>query len=249
MPDSQQETKLIANIPFLFYDVIGRTFPGGFLLIGLFLTFHRLLPLYCFDLDLKGIKNSESSVGFAALVMGLAVLMFAFVSTFLGFVIAALSNLLIEKLIWSHCSPFNLKGLSEFLGLENIAILKTQFLNQFGSEPKDDSLNQSSFLCAYYSWKINPNLGAMQGRWDSDLLAAQSFVLVSAILILASITVGCILGFDLPLIAWLIALGITLWGSCHAFNYHRKKRVYGRFGLFLTLSDHQQDKIEAKPER
>jgi hypothetical protein len=97
--------------------------------------------------------------------------------------LAALSNVLTEKMIWRRCSPFDLKGLSEFLGIENIAFLKNQFLIQFGSEPKDGSLNESSFFCAQYCWKINPSLGAMQGRWDSDLLAAQSFVLVSVVVI------------------------------------------------------------------
>jgi hypothetical protein len=130
-----------------------------------------------------------------------------------------------------------LDGLSKFLGIESIEFLKSQFQIQFGSEPKDDSLNQSSFLCAYYGWKVSPTLGAMQGRWDSDLLAAQSFVLVSLILILVSTAEGLILSFDLFLKVWLVVLVFILWGSCLAFSYHRKKRVYGRFGLFLALSN------------
>lgn len=242
MPESERQDTVAPNIPFLFYDVIGRMFPGGFLIIGAFLSSLRLLPLCCFDYCLKVIKGSETSVGFATLIIGLAVLIFAVTSSFLGFILAALSNVVVEKMIWRRCSPFDLKGLSKFLGIENIAFLKTQFQLQFGSEPKDGSLNESSFLCAYYGWKINPNLGTMQGRWDSDLLAAQSFVLVSAALFASTVFEGIIVGFDLFLLVWLIILAIILCGSCLAFNYHRKKRVYGRFGLFLALSSHAHDK-------
>jgi hypothetical protein len=119
-----------------------------------------------------------------------------------------------------------------------------QFLIQFGSELTDGSLNESSFLCAYYGWKINPNLGAMQGRWDSDLLVAHSFVLVSVALLAMGVVEGCIASFDLFLKVWLIVLVVILCGSFLAFKYHRKKRVYGRFGLFLTLTSHPYDKVE-----
>lgn len=247
MPESERQT-VVANIPFLFYDVIGRMFPGGFLIIGGFLSSLHFLPFYCFDSWLKTSKVSEISVGFATLVIGLSVLIFAVSSSFLGFVLGALSNILVEKMIWRRCSPFDLKGLGKFLGIDNLGFVKTQFQLQFGSEPQDGSLNESSFLCAYYGWKVNTNVGAMQARWDSDLLAAQSFVLVSVILIAMAVIEGVVAGFDLFLIVWLIVLTIILSGSCLAFNYHRKKRVYGRFGLFLALSSHAHDREAAGPQ-
>jgi hypothetical protein len=237
MPEPEQQTTGIANIPFLFYDVIGRMFPGGFLILGTILSAHRFLPLYYFDCILKQTKASEVSLGVATLVTGLAVVLFAATSTFFGFVLAALSNGLVEKQIWRRFAPLTLVGLKDFLGVDNIEFLKSQFQIQFGSEPQDGSLNESSFLCAYYGWKISPTLGAMQGRWDSDLLAAQSFVLVSLMLILLVVAELLILGCDFFLIVWLAVLGFILCGSCLAFSYHRKKRVYGRFGLFLALSN------------
>jgi hypothetical protein len=246
MSDSEQDSKVVANIPFLFYDVIGRMFPGGFLILGAALSSYRFLPLYCFDPYLKGLKVSETSVGFATLIIGLAVLMFAAISTFLGFILAALSNVLVEKILWGK-RPFNLDGMSKFLGIENLETLKKRFLVQFGSEPKNGSLNESSFLCAYYGWRVNPGLGAMQGRWDSDLLAAQSFVLVSMLLSLMTIAEGWIVGFNLFIIVWLTTLVFIGLGSCLAFNYHRKKRVYGRFALYLAVSSPPLDKVEAKP--
>ncbi len=248
MPESEQESKLVANIPFLFYDVIGRMFPGGFLIVGAALSSLHLLPWYCVDSFLKLTEVSETSAGLATLVVGLVVLIFAVGSTFFGLILGPLSHLLVER-TWRRFSPLNLAGLSGFLGIENTDFVKKQFLSQFGSEPKDGSLNQSSFLCAYYGWRINPTLGAMQGRWDSDLLAVQSFVLVSTVLIAMSAAEGIIVGFDLFLIVWLIVLGVIWSGSCLAFNYDRKKRVYGRFGLFLALRSHPRDGVEATPAR
>jgi hypothetical protein len=99
MPEPDQPSTMTANIPFLFYDLIGRTFPGGFLVVGLFLSVLRFLPFYCFDPFLKSSKLPEGSVGFATLVVGLAVLMFVVTSSFLGFILAALSNVLVEKMI------------------------------------------------------------------------------------------------------------------------------------------------------
>src|SRR5947208_2680621 len=98
MPESDQGSKVVANIPFFFYDVIGRMFPGGFLILGACLSSRRFLPLYCFDSLLNASKLPEISLGFATLAFGLAVFLFAVSSSFLGFILAALSNVLVEKM-------------------------------------------------------------------------------------------------------------------------------------------------------
>src|SRR5438477_12952220 len=109
MPDSGGESNnVVANIPFLFYDVIGRMFPGGFLIIGGMLSWCHFLPLHDFAPHMQGAKLSETSVGLATLTIGLAVLMFTATSTFLGFILAPLSNVLVEKMIWKKCSPLSL---------------------------------------------------------------------------------------------------------------------------------------------
>jgi hypothetical protein len=243
MPESENEPRVLANIPFLFYDVIGRTFPGGFFLLGSVLSLWRLRPIRdAFACLLTGARVSELSAGAATVVIGTSLLVFAIISTFLGFfVLSPLSNLLVEKL-WNLCRPLTLKGMSEFLGTDNLKFLQTQFKIQFGSEPSDESLNRSSFLCAYFIWKVNPGLGVMEGRYDADLLAAQSTVLASLVLFVGTLIERCRLGPDPFLKLWLVVLGAILVGSFLAFEYHRKKRVYGRFGMFLALSNspHEQ---------
>ncbi len=238
MAESENEPKVLANIPFLFYDVIGRTFPGGFLLLGSVLSLWHVLPIGdAFVRFLAMARVSELSTGAATVVIGTSLLIFAIISTFIGFfVLSPLSNLLVEKL-WGLCAPLRLEGMSKFLGTENLQFLQTQFKIQFGFEPSDESLNRSSFLCAYFIWKVNPGLGVMQGRYDADLLAAQSTVLASLVLFVGTLIERFRLGPDPFLTLWLVALGATLVGSFLAFEYQRKKRVYGRFGMFLALSN------------
>jgi len=244
MSESENEPKVLANIPFLFYDVIGRTFPGGFLLLGSVLSLWYVLPIWdSFVCFLAVARVSELSTGAATVVIGTSLLVFAIISTFLGFfVLSPLSNLLVEKL-WSRCAPLTLEGMGEFLGTDNLPFLLTQFKIQFGSEPSDESLNRSSFLCAYFIWKVNPSLGVMQGRYDADLLAAQSTVLASLILFVGTLIERFRLGPDQFLTLWLAVLGTTVVGSFLAFEYQRKKRVYGRFGMFLALSNSPHEEL------
>jgi len=240
MADSGQEIKVAADIPFLFYDVIGRMFPGGFLIVGGVISWWHFMPIYCFQPSLTGPKGADVSVGLATLAVGVTILVFGLSTCFIGFILAAISYLSVERL-WRKCRPYTLQGLSEFLGIENTDTVKTRFRAQFGSEPKEGALNESSFLCAYFGWKIDPTLGAMQGRWDSDLLAAQSFVLVSVMLIAMTLIEAVIVCFDIFIYGWLIFLSFVLFGSWLNFKYHRKKRVYGRFGLFLALTESSMD--------
>ncbi len=233
MAEGLQESKVVANIPFLFYDVIGRMFPGSMLLIGGCISCWDFLPSYPGNWS-DGLRFAKDATGLVAVAAGLGVLLFGAVASFLGFTLAALSNVAVEK-IWRIKHGYTFEGLEKFLGVESIDSLKERFRKQFGSYPKDKALNESSFLCAYFGWKVDPTLGAMQGRWDADLLAAQSFVLVSLILLLMTGTEIHISGCDLFKIVWTVFLAVTLLGSFLNFRYHREKRVYGRFALFLAL--------------
>jgi hypothetical protein len=211
----------------------------------MFLLSIRFLPWDAIASFWKEIRGSEASLAFVTVVFGSAVLLFTLVSTFLGFVLAALSYDLVERL-WELRSLINFDGLVKFIGLEDADRLKQQFKIQFGYAPKDDSPNRASFLCAYYIWRMDPNLGAMQGRLDSDNLAARNSALVSFALLVMSILEGLYFGFDLFIWICTILLPVILSGSALAFHYHRKKRVYGRFEMFVAVSGSTgRDKTEA----
>jgi hypothetical protein len=232
-PDSESKPKL--HIPFFFYDVIGRMMPGAYLMFGVILCccpFFHWRQIVCFLEDSHALSMSG---GLAAVLIGSGLLLFGFVSSFFGFLLAALSNVVVEKCFW-RWSPLNYPGLVEFLGIESASSLDKRFKRQFGSEPTKNSLNQSSFLCAYYIWQTATTLGEMQGRYDSDLLASQSFVFVSVALIVAVFIEAIWVSFSAYFIVFLIALATICVASSLSFDYHRKKRVYGRFGLFLAIT-------------
>jgi hypothetical protein len=149
------------------------------------------------------------------------------------------SNVVVEQWLWSWCK-LDILGLTDFIG-GCIDFLKNQFQIQFGSEITDKSLNRSSFLCSYYVWRSDPNLGTMAARADAELLAAQSFVFVSLALLLAVATKSFVFGCTLYRTIWLAFLFVVLVGSSLTFHYQRQKRVYGRFALFLAVSNHPRD--------
>lgn len=238
----ETEGKIVVNIPFLFWDVIGRVFPGGFLILGAAISWSHFLPTYCFGNPSQLLTVTHISPALATLVVGVITLAFGITASFLGFILGALSNQVIEKWIWKSCSPLTTIGLANSLGINGIDELKARFRAQFGSDLKEESLNESSFLCAYFGWRVNPTLGAMQGRWDADLLASQSFVLVTAMLLSMVALEWIIVGYDLFILLWTLLLIVIGIGSCLNFNYHRKKRVYGRFALFLALTNNEHRK-------
>jgi hypothetical protein len=243
--DSDSESKLNPHIPFLFYDVIGRMMPGAYLLFGAMLCW---FPFICWGQFVAFFMEThflQMSGALAAVAIGAGLLLFGFVSSFVGFLLAALSHVVVEKGL-CHWSPLSETGLEEFLGIRSIKFLNERFEDQFGSEPTSGSLNRSSFLCAYYIWRTNATLGGMQGRFDSDLLASQSFVLVSLALIAAVSVEIHLFGLRTYFIVWLCVLLVILLASGLSFVYHRKKRVYGRFGLFLAISDPQSGKEPGK---
>jgi hypothetical protein len=233
-PDADSTGK--PDIPFLFYDVIGRMMPGAYLIFGAFLCWVPFISWQQFVSCIKEVQALGMTGGVAVTVVGTGLLLFGFVSAFFGFLLAALSKAVVDIGIW-HWSRLDYPGMEKFLGSETAHSLNTRFKKIFGSEPTKTSLNRSSFLCAYYIWRTNVNLGQMQGRHDSDLLAAQSFVLVTIALILAVAYEMWVFGPSRYFRWWLAALIVIGLGSVLSFNYHRKKRVYGRFELFLALSD------------
>jgi hypothetical protein len=60
-------------------------------------------------------------------------------------------------------------------------------------------------------------------------------------LLLASVIKCLVLGWTLNRAIWLAAILALLLSSSLTFHYHRRKRVYGRFALFLAVSSHPQD--------
>lgn len=246
MAESYPESNSKPHIPYLFYDVIGRMMPGAYLITGAILCW---LPFFHWEKVasfLKDIGAMGMSGGLAAALVATGLLFLAFVSSFLGFLLGSLSNVIVEQGLW-HWAPLSRSGLVEFLGIESVRSLNERFKIQFGSDPSQDSLNRSSFLCAYYIWRSDFNLGEMQGRLDAELLAAQSSVLVSGALLAIVLLEVFFWGLSTYFSVWLAVLIVISLASGMAFKYHRKKRVYSRFALFLAVTDPPPTEGAARP--
>jgi hypothetical protein len=234
--EEQPVPKLSASIPFLFYDLIARLAPGMLFILGFLFVIWRLSVMNRLSNWFCVAISSESTSGLFVAILSFAILFFCGFSTFIGFLLLSPSYLAVEKpfgWLWK----LDLKGLQKYLGAGNILDLKQRFLKDFGFDlpEKAVELNRASFLCAYALWNRAPNLGAMSGRFDADLAACQSTVFVSFLLSCVLLYRKFCYGFD-NVDSFLLILFATIFlASVSTFKYQRKKRVYGRFALYLAL--------------
>jgi hypothetical protein len=233
--DEQVSPNFGSIIPNFFYDVISNIIPGGWLLIASIWTWngqktfissadpkqHALIDLARF----QGVAAAELFIAFLA------------ACSLTGFLLAALSYWVIEK-PWQKCrSGYMLPDLGKFIDERNLPALQKAYKREFGSElPINASLEWPSFVCSYFIWAQNVNLGIMTARFDAEKLAAQSSVLVSLTLLIEMlIRHSCLSQGSLDYL-WIGLLGCCLLASAASFDYHRKKRVFGRFQMFLALA-------------
>ncbi len=223
------ETKQISgSIPFFFYDLIGRIVPGAVLILGVLLYFENDL-LHNWLMTIQCIFPKDSTAGYALAI----VLLFFGVAHLLGVLLGSMSYMVVAS-PWEKFAPFDSARLKDYLGMADTRELHARFKKLFGYALDEAHLNKASFQCSYYVWRTNPNLGLMTARADAELLSAQNLVFVNLILFLmSSFRLSRHLGWngDLP---WAVCLGLAFFGTCPSFNYMRKKKVFGRFGMFLA---------------
>ncbi len=246
MAESESPSKLGIEIPYFYYDIIARIAPGAFLIAGVLLSWDPRFLAQRLSEFLDGAIARSMSAGLAALLVGTGLFALWGISAFVGFLLGSLSHEVVERGLW-HWRKLTLTGLSDFIGAR-IDFLKNQFQIQFGSELTDQSLRRASHLCAFYVWRSDPGLGAMAARADAELLAAQSVLFVSLVLLVAVARKCFMQGFTPNREIWLATLFGILVSSVLTFDYHRQKRVYGRFALFLAVSNHPQGAESATPK-
>jgi hypothetical protein len=231
------------TIPFFFYDVISHIIPGTVLLIGGLSIwraerFPPSLPAW-----LNNLATTEESIAAVSVICGVAFLLFLGFAATVGFLLAAVSHQAVEK-IWRRWTKYSLDGLARFMGdtIPNKALVGA-YKDCFGIDLNQDSeLEGASNLCVYYTWKKDATLGAMMARFDGEKLMSQSLILVGMILFVEAVGGGCCDRSRYPYMSvcglTLLVAAILLFGvaSGFAFDYHRKKRVYSRFQIFLALS-------------
>lgn len=244
MGDDTSTPKVNTDIPFLFYDVIARVVPGVYLLASTVMIWGASVILYRIHQLLRAVILGTVSAGALASLIGIVILAFWGLASFIGFLLSSPSYLVVERFLFRGYR-LSLDGLKQFLGSGDQAVLMDLFKKQFGfaipSGGKE--LNRASFLCAYTVWRKAPGLGSMSGRFDTDLMACQSSflvtILLSAELLMRELWLG-LTSYDW--ILWIV-LGGLLLGCLSTFPYLREKRVYGRFALYLSLNDPPSSEI------
>lgn len=221
-----EAAKVPGIIPHFFFDAIGRIVPGVFLLVGLAWTRPELRDKLFSPWSTDERVSSWSGTGLV-----LFFLIFLIASYFLGFLLGSLSQPIVEKGVFAWLLPLDLKWLRRWMGVQQgKARVEDVYEGVFGGALADDCalLYRQSWLCAYYVWQNNQNLGLMGSRWDAEALSSGSIVLASAILILVT-PEWCV--------EWikLVVFGVILVGALFGYSYHRKKRLVGRFDLFLAV--------------
>jgi hypothetical protein len=240
MNEFVQSTSTKGLIPNFFYDVIAFIIPGGFLVIGgLGMWFGPPLHKWLASPPLAMTKSPfpDMSSATAALIFAIFFLLFLGACSLVGFFLASLSHQAIERILWSRFK-LSLADLSNYLGAEKIDKLKKLFFSQFGFALTDEHLERASFLCSYYIWRWDLNLGMMTARHDAERLASQSSLLVSGFLLIEALFHWGVVAhnwtstYDL---AWVVCLVFCIVGSALSFHYHRRKRVYTRFAIYLAI--------------
>lgn len=224
-------------IPNFFYDVISFIIPGSCLLIGGFLIWFGQdwsKALFCW---LTAGGRQEGSIAAISVLFGICFILFLGISSFLGFLLSTLSYQIVER-PFRKFSPCSMDKLREFAGSgDDEAKLKRSFAAKFGKDLEKCNIDRASNICAYYIWKNSSVLGTLSGRFDAEKIMAQSSILVSFLLLAVDI---CAAAFGrlshFTFFTWLVCLLLCLIASSFAFCFHRQKRVYGRFQIFLALT-------------
>ena len=222
-------------IPYFFYDVISFIIPGASLLIGGFLIlFGKDWSEAVFNW-FKSQTQHEESIAALSVLAGVAFLLFLGAASAIGFLLSSISYHLVDKLIWGKLliwpkSKLSFRGLMEFGGSnQSNEKLVRVYQKNFGVKLNEVlEIDRASAVCEYYIWSHSQRLGVMASRFDAEKILCQSLALVSFLLLVES----CIWWHSSLTILGFLA---SLLASSAAFDYHRKKRVYGRFQIFLAL--------------
>jgi len=190
--------------------------------------------------------REEGSIAATSVLVGVAFIIFLAVSSFVGFLLSALSYNSIE-IVWQKIAPYSMSELEKYTGSKGQEDeLKERFKKVFGRDLEHYDLDKASNLCAYYIWQQSPLLGTVTGRFDAEKIMSQSSIMVSFILALADLWhylhPAPALG-DASQCIFLVSffsLLLCMVACVLAFRYHRKKRVFGRYQIFLALSAKQE---------
>jgi hypothetical protein len=239
MSESETPERTDIKIPFFFYDIIGRILPGSFLILGTIITFRGHTIFSWIAKKAEGEIKIETGV--AALVLGVVVILFVGSSALVGMMLASVAHVILGW-VWSRIHKLNFANMLKFLNTGDVPAFREHFERHFGNIDLEDpkQFKGASILCSYYVFCASQGLGTLAARHDAEALSAQSVVLASFILAMTTLTRLSHKDEVVFLHGWLVVLGSVFVGAVLTYDYHRKKKVYSRFGLYFASSEEEK---------
>jgi hypothetical protein len=232
MEDMPSIKEMTGKIPLFFYDAIGRILPGAVFVVGTicYLNRNRLTSWDMAVRTLQTLFPKESTAGYSLA----ALLLFFGLSYFVGIILSSLSFDLVER-PFRRLAKLDIHAMVKEVGVDSPHRLQERFQHQFGHHIPMD-VNEASFLCSFYAWKTDANLGMMTARWDAEALCGRSLALVTLMFVLMPAVTRVWVPWTKVEWAWAGVWLVICISTCLSFNYLRKKRLSGRFGLLMALT-------------
>ena len=204
------EVRLNAEVPHIWYDIIGRIIPGGFLLIGLTSVFlrHQITGVACHLLQF-----GASVIGITA---GLALLILIPAAYAAGFLLGSINHIL--DLGWRHCWPLKLDEFSP--GSKALLSRELGVVDKGNGAKVDRQISRAHTAALHILWTHSEALPAasLGSKRDAEKLASGSLAWAALFT-----WVGALIGGEhLPLVAHAFFL-IFIVLSLRARGHYRRR--------------------------
>lgn len=238
-------------IPSFFYDVISFIIPGSCFIASSIFVWHPKEMSELLYHSIAAVPSKEGSIFPESVIVGILFILFLGISSLVGFFLSSLSYQLVEKMIWKKRCPYTYGGLNEFMGTASKnKKLDANFNRKFGQHLAEVNIDKASVLCTYYIWGKSLALGTITQRLDAEKILSQSSVFISLFLFAEQLIHFVVIdNMKSTGQVWIIFFLIVLCGlaSSFSFNFHRKKRIYGRIQIFHALVS-QEDGTKSQSE-
>jgi hypothetical protein len=222
MPELESVPEKVASVvPYFFYDLYGRIFPGAFLISGLVFAWSSNKLVKDCATHAAGARAAEWVVGS---VLGIAACFVA------GFLLSEITR----HTLWRFKVPLSLGELREHFGSppDSECSVESAFRECFGFALDHQSKKQTYLLycgrlCQLAVATRQYALDAVNVRVDAEDLLSRSLCVASAILLVISL-VRC------QWIVGIVYLTLTVI-TFASFQHYRDKGLRERFQMFLVL--------------
>lgn len=169
--------------------------------------------------------------------MILGTVLFVVASYFVGFLLGAVSHVIVER-TWRYLSPWRRTAIPSALQ----QMRDDQWEVRLSAENwftvpgrREEEVESFARICHYFVWEKSPALGAFGSKWDAEALASRSVLLASVVLLLWGGRYFLFCQGNGLLLALFAGVAVT---SGFQYSFARRSRVTSKFEMVLTLLQH-----------